>query len=264
MRNLDEINPAFLRPSRFSIFSAFTSGALVLLSIPLAYSAAPTIPLSENVIVLFLVAIFSLSLVLALMAFILDWGWKTSYYGTSLLCLGCISFLAIVPCLALMLYSSASYWIKLLIVSIYIISHVMWCRRFTKVYRRIFDDVNMRSMIYAESSEAVYYVRSVDDFLIEKKCKFEQIPQARYFVIFMVLAIALIPAMNTVAGVTNLPFVHSFLIVAMLPVSWMSIGLAVRAYLIFYFYPARIKRETGKEVYVDLVSNVSHQLPSRP
>lgn len=257
MRNLDEINPAFLRPSRFAIFSAFTSSFLILLSLPLAYGAAPAVPFSKNLIVLFLVSIFVISLILALMAFILNWGWETSYYGASLLCLGCISFLAIVPCLALMLYSNAAYWIKIFVLCIYIASHVLWCRRFTKIYRRIFNNVEMRSMIYVEDSEAVYYMRNVDDFLLERKCKFEQMPPARYFVLFMALALALIPVMDTVGGVTNLPFVHIFLIVAMLPVSWMSIGLAARAYLTFYFYPARIRRERGKEVYVDLVSNAS-------
>ena len=64
----------------------------------------------------------------------------------------------------------------------------------------------------------------------------------------------MVPIMNEISAFIGIPFVHIFLLVAMLPVSCMSIGLSVRGYLIFYLYPAQIKRATGKEVYVDLVS----------
>lgn len=254
MRNLDETNPVFLRPSKFAGFSAFTLGVLTLLSIPLAYGAAPNVRLVDNPIVLMVSAIFFISVVLALVSAIFRWGWKAYYYGVSLLCLGSISFLALVPLLAMLLYGGPPHSVKIIIVIFYGVSHFIWCRRFVRLYRRIFGDKVLRPLIYDEEAEATYYMRKGDDFILDKHYKFSQIPQNRYFVLFIAVALLMMPVMDTICAFMGMPFVHIFLLIAMLPVSWMSIGLAVRAYLIFYLYPFRIRRATGKEVYVDLVS----------
>ena len=108
--------------------------------------------------------------------------------------------------------------------------------------------------MYEEESDAVYYIRSGDEFLIDKYYKFSQMPRDRYFALFIVIALLMTPVMDAVCAFVGAPFVHIFLLVAMLPVSWMSFGFATRGFLIFYFYPTKIKRKTGKDVYVDLVS----------
>lgn len=253
MRNLDATNPVFLKPSRFATFSACTLGALALLNIPLAYGAAPNVRLIENPIVLLVGVVFFISAILALVSSVFRWGWKAYYYGVALLCLGSISFLALVPFLAMILYSTAPYWIKIFVATFYGVSHFIWCRRFVKMYERIFRDKTLRSLVYNEDAEAIYYMRRGDEFVLDKHCKFSQIPQDKYFGLFVALALLMVPAMDAICAFIGLPFVHIFLLVAMLPVSWMSVGLAVRAYLIFYLYPFRMKRDTGKEVYVDLV-----------
>lgn len=51
----------------------------------------------------------------------------------------------------------------------------------------------------------------------------------------------------------GIPFVHIFLMVGTLPISWMCTGLGYRSFLIFYRYPSKIRSETGKDVYVDLI-----------
>lgn len=254
MRNLDAINPALLRPSKFASFSAGTLLALAVISAPLAWGAAQEIPLAENPIVLFIGLILAISVMLALTSAVFQWGWKAKYYGVSLLGVAGISFLAVVPVLAVALYSRAPYWVRGIIFLIYGVSHFVWCRKFAVLYKNVFANENLRTVIYEEEADAVYYMRRGDDYIIDKYCKFSQTPRDRYFVLFIFIALLLIPVMRPVCEFIGIPFVHIFLLVAMLPVSWMSIGLAVRAYLIFYLYPARIKRATGKEVYVDLVS----------
>jgi hypothetical protein len=109
-------------------------------------------------------------------------------------------------------------------------------------------------MLFEEDSDAIYYMRKSDNFLLEKHFKFSQMPRDRDFVLFIILALLTIPIMDAASSFIGVPFVHIFLMIAMLPVSWMSIGLAFRAYLIFYFYPMRIKKATGKSIYVDLGS----------
>jgi hypothetical protein len=122
------------------------------------------------------------------------------------------------------------------------------------LYAEVFNDDMLRLAIYEEELDAVYYMRRGDELLLKKHYKFSQMPRDRYFLFFMVLGVSVIPAMGQVRSYIGIPFVHTFLLITMLPVSWMSIGFAVRGFLIFYLYPAKIKNATGKDVYVDLAS----------
>lgn len=254
MRDLDAINPTILRPSKFASISVGMLFLFVLISVPLAYGAAPSIPLAENALVLLMGGVLALSSILAFLSVVFRWGWKAKYYGVFSLAVAGISFMGIVPCLAALLYGGAPYWVRVGIILFYIISHFFWCRKFFVLYRNVFNDTSLRSVVFEEEEDAVYYMRRGDNFLLEKHFKFSQTPRDRDFLLYMALALLMIPIMDIARTFLGLPFVHIFLIVAMLPVSWMSIGLAFRVYLIFYFYPARIKKATGKDVYVDLAS----------
>ena len=53
----------------------------------------------------------------------------------------------------------------------------------------------------------------------------------------------------------GVPFVHLLLAVGAIPLDMMAIGLAVRGWMIFYRFPAKLHRETTKVVYVNLVEN---------
>jgi hypothetical protein len=241
VRNLDAINPAFMKPSKFASVSACTLLALVVLSVPLAYVGAPDIPLAENPIIVVVCITLAASSVLALVSATFGWGWKAKYYGVSLICVASISFIAVVPCVAVLLYGNGSYWVKACILSLYGPTHFFWCRKFYITYKKIFHDKDLRSVIFEEESDAVYYMRRGDDFILEKHLKFSQMPKDRYFVLFIVLALFMMPIMSFVRVIVGAPFVIVFLMVSMLPVSWMSIGLAFRGFLIFYYYPGLIK-----------------------
>jgi hypothetical protein len=89
----------------------------------------------------------------------------------------------------------------------------------------------LRSAVYEEESDAIYYMRRGDEFILNKYYKFSQVPRDRYFVLFMLVALLMTSMMRAVSAFVGAPFVHVFLLVAMLPVSWMSIGFAVRGSL---------------------------------
>lgn len=254
MRDLDTINPKVLKPSILASISTAMLSLFVLISIPLAHGAAPGIPLSDNLVFLLMCFVLGLSLMAAIFSVIFRWGWKAKYYGVSAFCVTGISFMAIIPCLAAVLYGRAPYWAKTVIVLFYVISHLLWCRRFAKIYKNIFREEALQAVLFEEDVDAVYYMRRADNFLLEKHFKFSQTPRDSAFLLFMGLAFLMIPVMEAARDFIGVPFVHIFLIVAMVPVSWLSIGLAFRVYLIFYYYPDKIKKTTGKDVYVDLGS----------
>jgi hypothetical protein len=110
----------------------------------------------------------------------------------------------------------------------------------------------MRNILYSEEKDAVYYLQKGDVWLMEKKFKFYQIPSGYLFVVAMVLSFLCVPFARALSRSAGLPFVHILLTVMSLPIILMCTGLATRAYLIFYYYPWRIKRATAKDVYVDM------------
>jgi hypothetical protein len=254
LRDLDKINPAFLKPSKIAWLSAFVLCAMALLSMPLAFGVAPDISLIDNPIFFLSCLALGASFLVFTVPAIFRWGWKAKFYGASFLCFAGVSLLAIVPCMAVVLYGNAALWVKSAIVFIYGASHLLWCRKFTTLYGKVFNDEILRSAVYEEEPDAIYYMRRGDEFILNKYYKFSQIPRDRYFVLFMLAALLMTSMMRAVSTFAGAPFVHVFLLVAMLPVSWMSIGFAVRGYLIFYLYPLRLKKATGKDVYVDLAS----------
>ena len=203
--------------------------------------------------VLFVVSI--ISVVLLIIPSIFNWDWKARYFGCTALCIAGFCFLTIIPCFVLLLYGKAPHYVSIAILVVYVATHFLWCKKFIDIYGHIYVHEELRKIVYYEDMDAVYYLQRGDRFLLDEFYKFSQTPHSRYFVVFMALGFSLVPAMEHATEFTGLPFAHIFLIVGGLPFSWMCLGLAVRGYLIFYHIPAKLKKSTGKDVYVDLVSS---------
>lgn len=154
------------------------------------------------------------------------------------------------PWLSIVFFSNLPGWIRLLLLGAYSASVVFWCRRFVVYYRQVFFDGNLRRFLYEENDDAIYYLQQGDKTLFEKTLKLDQVPPNLVFVLFMGLAFLMTPFASKLTRLVGIPFIHIFLTVAGLPITLMCLGLAVRGYLIFYYYPWQLKRTTGKEVYV--------------
>lgn len=256
MKNLETLNPKGMRPSTFTSFAAMVSVAVGLICVPLALGGDQDTSLSKNMIAHFLLLVVGISLLLSIVSFIFRWGWKAKFFGFSMLFIGSISLLAVIPLLTILVFGILPGWIDALLVFVYIVTHIWWCRKFVVLYKNIFDDLKMRAILYEEDVDAVYYKRKGDKLLLEKFFNFTQMPSDKNFLAFIALGLGLIPFAGQVKLITGMPFAHVFLTVAMLPVSWMSVGLAVRGFLVCYYYPAKMKAITGKDVYVDLTGGI--------
>lgn len=160
--------------------------------------------------------------------------------------------MCLVPCLCIVPYSRLPIDVRLGLLFIYSAIHIAWCWRFVVFYRKIANDTTLRRVLYEEEADAVYYMQRGDKHLLETQYKFHQLPQDRYFVLFLLLAFALVPLMDTARSVVGLPFIHIFLMIGTLPISLMGVGFAARGWLVFYAYPRQIKKDTGKRVYVNM------------
>lgn len=250
MKNLDCLNPEIARPRTLASLGALLPFLLGILCLPLAFAAAPYRSFSENFLAIFCVTQSVIALFFMLIPHLFRWDWRSKYFGTPLLYLGSMGLVGIVPWLSIVCFSNLSIWIRLLLLGTYSAAIFCWCRRFVVYYRHVFLEDHLRRLLYEENDDAIYYLQQGDKTLFEKTIKLDQAPPNLIFVLFMGVAFLMTPFASTLTHLAGIPFIHIFLTVAGLPITLMCLGMAVRGYLVFYYYPWRLKRQTGKEVYV--------------
>jgi hypothetical protein len=59
-----------------------------------------------------------------------------------------------------------------------------------------------------------------------------------------------------------MPFTHIFLAILALPLNLIFLGASTKMWLVYYFYPMKIKKEKNKPVYVDISSHPLTSLKS--
>jgi hypothetical protein len=220
----------------------------------LAVGASPGQALRDNYLGMLGLGI-AFSAIFALpIPYIFRWNWESKYFGAAALCLSSGSIIGLYPALCVAQYSSLPALARLTLIFSECFLIFKWCKRFVNIYKVIYSKKSLFDYIYKEESSGVYYSQRADKKVIEKMLKFEQFPHWKYFVLSGFAAFSLTPFATLVSNVFGIPFIHIFLAVFAIPLNLMFLGLTTRAWLIFYFYPAKIKRRTNKPVYVDISS----------
>jgi hypothetical protein len=246
------MNPDEAAPRRLASRTAMLPFILASFGVAIAHGASPRTPFFENALVDLCLAICAISLILFLIPKVFNWDWKAKYFGATLIYTGAPAFFGIIPWLSIVSYSALPLWACACILLAYGVPIFLWCRRYNRFYQAVFNEKTLRNQLYVEEDDAVYYLQKADQWLLEKKLKLDQCPSATYFLLFAFLAFLTVPFAAELSRVFGLPYVHIFLPILSLPIVLLCAGLSTRGYLIFYHFPAIIKKQTGKDVYVDM------------
>jgi MFS family permease len=257
LRNLANENPPYACPQNVALVGATLPILLGGICAVIANAATPEIAIFNNPLALFCIFLSGAACVFAFVPKIFKWDWRARYFGISMIYLASASLLGIIPWLCMVLYSSQPGWVRLFFLLAYALPIIWWCRRFLVFYRNLILNNVWRDFIYKEDDDAIYYIQRNDNWLIEKRYKLAMFPSNALTVVPLALAFVLVPFMKFVNAHIGLPFAHTFLTVAGLPIIMIFLGFGMRGYLIFYFYPWKIKKATGKEVYVDMVTKTA-------
>jgi hypothetical protein len=250
LKNLDLLNPAMAQPRTFSSTIAILPFLLGLICIPLAFAAAPSMPFQENLLALICAAQSVIALFLMVIPRLFHWDWRAKFFGVSLLYIGSTALLGVIPLLGVVMFSDVAVALRLLLVATYSLSVIVWCRRFVIYYRKVFADTTLRGEIYLEEHDAIYYLQQGDKRQCDKTARIAQFPPNLLFAIFTVLAMCTVPYAGRISNWAGISYINFFLAIAGFPIVLMCLGLGVRGYLIYYYYPWILKRATGKDVYV--------------
>lgn len=254
MRNLDEINAA-AKSTRFMftisliipMFMGWSAWALSL-------GAAPTRPLHDNYFALSGLMIIALAILALPVPYLFRWNWETKYFGASFLSLATASIGAIYPLLCIAWFSTLPLIARLLIVSVEIAAITKWCSRFAAIYKKIYADKQLFRAIYEEEPHAVYFTQQGDKKIVEQVFKFNPVPQSKYFLLFLLAGLVLVPFASPLSSAIGIPFIHVFLAITSIPLTLMFLGMGTKMWLVCYFYPNKIQNETNKPVYIDMSS----------
>jgi hypothetical protein len=225
-----------------------------VLCIPLALGAAPDVSFSDNNLELISMGLSIASSFLFVIPRIFKWDWRTKYFGISLFYVGSMGLLGIVPWLGVVLYSSMPLAVRLALLTSYSATIFWWCRRFVVYYQHLSSDEALWKTIYVEDADAIYYFQAEDRRIIDQKLKLGQLPPTTVCLTFPASALLAIPFAIEIELAAGVEFIHVFLTLAMVPIVLMCFGLAVRGYLIYYYYPWKLKDKTGKETFVVMAS----------
>lgn len=254
MRDLDIINSAAKSPKFFFSISLVIPLVMGGVAWALATGAAPTLVLHNNFLALLGLGIASIAIIAFPIPYIFQWNWETKYFGAGSFAICSGAILGIYPILCIAQYSPLPIFIRLTFVSAELILIARWCLRFVNIYHIIYRADDLFHCIYSEELSAVYFSQQADKKIIEKFYKFEQFPDSKYFIPSTLIALSMIPFAAPISQFIGVPFIHIFLAVFATPLNLMFLGLATKGWLVFYFYPAKIKKTTNKPVYVDISS----------
>lgn len=211
-------------------------------------------PLAENPLAILSCAILVFACFAILMPVLFHWDWRAEYFGAPLIYISSLSLLSIVPFFCLIFYGELQLLVKVLMLAAYAVFHFTWCYRFIVFYRKILSETELYSLLYVEEDDVVYYSQRVDEYFCDKLIPFRQLPPDYVFVACLLLPAIFSLGMGYVREVTGLPYIYTLMSISALPISVMCFGFATRGWLIFYFYPNKIRLSTGKKVYVDMYS----------
>lgn len=254
MRDLNSINSA-AKSTRF----IFTVSLIIPLFMgcgawALATGAAAGQSLHNNYLGLMGLGIASIAVIALPIPYLFRWDWDTKYFGAGMLSLSSGSIIGIYPILCIAQYSSLPILVRFTPIFLEAVLIIRWCLRFINIYKIIYREKDLFHYIYTEEPSAVYYSQQADKKILEKILKFDQFPHPKFFALSTLAAISLIPFSTPISQLIGVPFVHIFLAIFAIPLNLIFLGLSTKGWLVFYFYPTKIRRETNKSVFVDISS----------
>jgi hypothetical protein len=191
--------------------------------------------------------------------YIFKWDWEAKYFGAMMFSTASGSIMGVYPILCIVQYSVLPMPARLCVAILSTVSVIIWCSRLVRTYKTIYEDKRLLGCIYEEEPTAVYYLQQGDRAISERLFHVQLFPSSKSTFFCFFAAFFLIPFAPSVVTFVGLPFTHVFLAVFAAPLDLMFIGIATKMWLVYYFYPNKIRRITNKPVYVDMSSQ-----PHRP
>jgi hypothetical protein len=251
LKNLDLINPAFVKPRNFCALAALLPLFSSLIGLGFIDGATPELRALDNPVAIFFMALAGVSLMMVFLPRLLNWGWTTTYFFIGILELGSTILMFGISWLCLLLYSSLPLSYRTLIFAGYMLVIFLPSRKIVKMYMEIKNDQRLFDYIYENLDGEIYYLQKNDIYLFEKKYKLSLPPSPNHLITWGLLWLSSVPFASMISRYIGLPYPHIFIGLLSTPINMMILAIVVRGTFVYYYLP-RTLRKKGSTVYVDI------------
>ncbi|WP_155640085.1 hypothetical protein [Burkholderia territorii] len=157
----------------------------------------------------------------------------------------CITNSAISPFLVMPMND----WVRIIGFLFCAIGNIWWCISFARIYKKIYVDRVLFQSLYIDAGDFYVMTPARDSRLIERRLKFNQMRPAYLLIPIMPLVSLSFVLERILEPVIGFGGFWTFAAFIAIPLSMIFNGLLVKGGLMYFYYPAKLTRSTGKPVY---------------
>ena len=232
LKDLDRLNPSFARANGFISTTAFLPMLLSCMGMALASGAAEAVTVYSNPIWIGCFFIFFLSVIRSR---------ERSPYGSGSMAM----YIALQQIVTSCSNNTVS---PIRVINYILVRKIYW------VVQKIFKRKKLLNKMYEPDGNNIYYLQRSDKRIINGIASVNHFPSAFIIVTAIVVGLLFLLYAREISVIVGLPFTHILLAIIVVPIDMMAAGFMVRGWLIYFYYPRIIRRQSGRVVLVDLVS----------
>ena len=220
----------------------------------LAAEVAGDWPTLSNPLVWFGVVHAAICLCLAVSLLSSRWQWRVEQQGLVVLVSGVgFGYLFLSSYLSLMLYSSASWLVRSIMLLALVLYHGLWAWRVVTWYGTAWVDENLRASIYRECDDHIFYTR-LGEVGIRDKLGVKFFPSNVTMVGGLLVSLGSYFFRHELTEYFGAQWVPIAFAIGGFTMSILATTLVTMSVLLYFVYPRILKRQTGKSVFIDLLS----------
>lgn len=220
----------------------------------LAANVAGDRPTLSNPLVLFGIVHAAICLCLAVSLLSSRWQWRVEQQGLVVLVPSVgFGYLFLSSYLSLMLYSSASWLVGLIMLLALVLYHGLWAWRVVTWYGTAWVDESLRASIYRECDDHIFYTR-LGELGIRDKLGVKFFPSNATMVGGLLVSLGSYFFRHDLTQYFGAQWVPIAFAIGGFIMSIFATTLVTMSVLLYFVYPRILKRQTGKPVFIDLMS----------
>ena len=182
-----------------------------------------------------------------------DWSWRAAHMGFASLSYLALGYLLLSSYIGLALYSSAPVWVRATMLLALIAYHGWWVLRIVMRYRCAWHTAKFRRLIYVEQEDCITFRRSGEQE-VRRRLGIKFFPGNLTIVATLLVSLGSYLFRRELTEYFGAQWVPIAFAIGGFTMSVFTTTLVTMSVLLYFVYPGILKRQTGKSVFIDLLS----------
>lgn len=240
-------------PVLFIVFGVLVDG----IGMFMAADVSSRVPARENMLVWIGLLHATGCIAVAASLVVAKWSWRAEQHGLLAFVMMGFAYFMLSSYLGIVIFSPAHPTFRALMLVILLAYHGWWISRVVRWYGRAWHDDSLRNLIYVERSDHIVYLRE-GERNVRERLGVQFFPSNWTLVSTFLLGLGTYFARDNLTRYFDASWVPIAFAIWGLSLSVFVTTMVTSSVMTCFVFPSRLRRQTGKHVYVDLLS------PCRP